>query len=70
MVTAVGVVFGTSFLLLLSQHLNLMMIFQGMGILTITVGVFLIFGIKDVVSSKKKDDQITEETARDSLPSQ
>lgn len=49
MVTALAVVFGTTVLIQISEVADLMIIFQGVGLFTVMVGIFMMFGIKDVV---------------------
>lgn len=59
--TAIAVIFGTTVLIQISTVVDLMVIFQGMGIFTIIVGAFLIFGIKDVISMRNKQKKADEE---------
>jgi hypothetical protein len=53
-VSALAIIVGSTGLIQLSRSVDLLYIYWGIGSLTLFIGLFLIFGIRDVIALKKK----------------
>ena len=49
-----AVIIGTTVIMEISKYVDLLWIFMGMGLYSIAIALFLIFGIKDVITEKTK----------------